>query len=488
MKKLISILLVLTMCLSMFTACGNKEEEQSPLNAAAEYLYTMYKDVEAVNYSTDYQVVSVVKIGEDTFKVTWTTDADEANVKIVAGETMTTIDVNNENPEEVKYTLTGTLEDAEGNKAEVKFDRHTPAAIVISDDLTPAQLLDIAYGLETGMKADTEATLTGVITSIDTAWSDQYSNITVTMVVEGDTARPIQCFRLKGDGAKDLAVGDTITVTGYFLNYNGKIEFDAGCNLDAVVKGEGNGTTGDESGSTDNSGSTDSGNSNSGSSNSGSSNSGSSNYSTAAEIIAAAYALEKGASLDKAYTLTGVISKINTAFSSQYNNISVTIIVDGDTEHPILCYRLKGDGADGLNPGDTITVTGTLTNYNGTIEFGQGCTLDDVDKTGQEVTKLTDPIEIVKAAYALEEGASFSYEVSLTGTISEIITPFGDGGYENITLVIKIAGIEDKPIICFRLKGDGADALQVGDTITVTGTLMNYGGDIEFGSGCTFVK
>ena len=36
----------------------------------------------------------------------------------------------------------------------------------------------------------------------------------------------------------ELAVGDTITVTGKIMNYNGKVEFDAKCNLDAVVKGK----------------------------------------------------------------------------------------------------------------------------------------------------------------------------------------------------------------------------------------------------------
>jgi hypothetical protein len=78
-----------------------------------------------------------------------------------------------------------------------------------------------------------------VISKIDTAWSEDYQNITVTMVVGGDAERPIMCYRLKGEGAKELAVGDTITVTGIMKNYKGTIEFDAGCTLDAVIKGEG---------------------------------------------------------------------------------------------------------------------------------------------------------------------------------------------------------------------------------------------------------
>jgi hypothetical protein len=50
-------------------------------------------------------------------------------------------------------------------------------------------------------------------------------------VVAGLENYPIMCYRLSGEGAKDLAVGDTITVTGILKNYKGTIEFDAGCTL-----------------------------------------------------------------------------------------------------------------------------------------------------------------------------------------------------------------------------------------------------------------
>lgn len=39
------------------------------------------------------------------------------------------------------------------------------------------------------------------------------------------------------------------------------------------------------------------------------------------------------------------------------------------------CYRLSGEGAETLAVGDTITVSGTIKNYKGTIEFDKGCTL-----------------------------------------------------------------------------------------------------------------
>lgn len=106
---------------------------------------------------------------------------------------------------------------------------------------TPTEIADIiacAYSLNPGQKIPGNITLTGEIVTIDTEWSTQYSNITVTIAVEGYADKPIQCFRLKsGDAdASTLEVGDTITVTGTLMNYNGTVEFNSGCVLDAVTK------------------------------------------------------------------------------------------------------------------------------------------------------------------------------------------------------------------------------------------------------------
>jgi len=107
----------------------------------------------------------------------------------------------------------------------------TEAPVVVPE--TPAEIVAAAYALEDGEALPYTSTLTGVINAINTEWSEQYGNITVTMTVEG---KDMMCYRLQGDGAKDLAIGDTITVTGTIKNYKGTIEFDAKCNLDAVVK------------------------------------------------------------------------------------------------------------------------------------------------------------------------------------------------------------------------------------------------------------
>ncbi len=101
---------------------------------------------------------------------------------------------------------------------------------------TPEEILNAAYALETGATLQGGSyTLTGVITSVDTAYSEQYKNITVTIQVGDMADKLIQCFRLKGDGAADLKVGDKITVTGSICNYNGKVEFNSGCTFVPVA-------------------------------------------------------------------------------------------------------------------------------------------------------------------------------------------------------------------------------------------------------------
>ena len=155
---------------------------------------------------------------------------------------------------------------------------------------------------------------------------------------DGKTEQPIMCYRLSGEGADKLAVGDKIGVYGTIKNYKGTIEFDTGCKLIAY------------------------------------------DAAAMARTVLSAYTLEDGLSMNGTATLTGVISNIDTAYSEEYKNITVTIVVAGMEDNAIMCYRLAGEGAAELAVGDTITVTGAIKNYKGTIEFDAGCSLDAVIK------------------------------------------------------------------------------------------------------------
>lgn len=352
---------------------------------------------------------------------------------------------------------------------------------------TPKEIIDALYALKDGESLSGTYTLTGKISKVDTAYSSKYENVTVTIVVDGSEGKPVQCFRMKGTGADKIGVGDVITVTGVLKHFNdGKnntYEFDAGCTLDKIVSQSGSTeTTAPETTAEE-------------------TKVDPPKPKTAEEILKAAYALAKGEALEGEYTLTGTITEVNTAYSSQYENVTVTIAVDGFSQYPVECFRLEGTGADTIKKNDKITVTGKIKNFDdgtdkGKVEFDKGCKLDKIDFVSEDTSpKLDTPEKIVKALYALKGEKTVSLDggpYTLTGKITKITTPY-DSVYKNITVVIAVEGLEEYPVMCYRLKGEGADTLAVGDVITVTGQLKFYyksadNFEYEFDSGCTFEK
>lgn len=156
---------------------------------------------------------------------------------------------------------------------------------------------------------------------------------------------------------------------------------------------------------------------------------------TQADIVNDAYALAKGATLGK-YTLTGVIVTVNEAYNSQYNNVTVTIVVAGLSDKPIECYHLKGTDVDKLAVNDTITVTGTIKNYNGKVEFDSATFTDRVVGTS---TVSVDANSSKNATVTLEDGmtsglngATFTFTVSVAD------------GHELVS--VKVNGVEVKAV------------------------------------------
>ncbi len=218
-------------------------------------------------------------------------------------------------------------------------------------------------------------------------------------------------------------------------------------------------------------------------------------------ILDATAILKSGETYANEVTLTGIVSefmKISNSedgtYNEQYGNISVKLMVAyNDTYKTIGCYHISGVGTADVQPGYTIKVTGFITNHNGSAQFAQDSKLEIV-KTGTdadiptiETEKLDTPEKILNAAYALAEGTALEGTHSLTGKITSIDEQYSTQ-YQNITVTITVDGFTDKPMKCYHLKGTGAENLKVGDTITVSGTIKNYYGTIEFDNGCTFTN
>lgn len=153
---------------------------------------------------------------------------------------------------------------------------------------------------------------------------------------------------------------------------------------------------------------------------------------TQADIVNDAWALAENTTLGT-FTLTGVIKSIDTPYDSGFGNLTVSIIVDGLTEKPMICFRMKGTGAESLMVNDTITVTGTIKNYNGKVEFDSGCTFKD--RVVGTSTVSVDANSSKNATVTLEDGMTSG----LNGSTFTFTVSVSDG-HELVS--VKVNGVE----------------------------------------------
>ena len=84
-----------------------------------------------------------------------------------------------------------------------------------------------------------EYTIEGYVTEIQTAYSDQYHNITFWMADEKDGGKVLEAYRAACASAEDaVRVGDKVKVTGALTKYNTTPEFAAGCTYEIIERGE----------------------------------------------------------------------------------------------------------------------------------------------------------------------------------------------------------------------------------------------------------
>ena len=334
MKKIIAMLTLLALCLSPVAGFAAEDENLASAKGLLDFWYKSKSRDKLTATAEDYEVVSQLMIDGVVYPVTWAVDTDQIQIT-PAEDGKYLVDVDEANPKELVYTLTATVTAPDGSTLEVPYQRVVPAAVL---DMSYADIVTAAYARDEGASMSKPQRLFGTVTAVNTAWSDEYKNITVTIQVGDLAEQTIQCFRLSGEGAKDLKEGDEITVEGTLKNYKGTIEFDAGCTLvpaDSVAS---------------------------------------------VKALIDGYALAEDAAMTAESTITGVVASLPTAWSDEYKNITVNLTVAGLEEYPIQCFRLSGEGADKLAEGDTVTVTGTLKNYKSTVEFDAGCTLVEVQK------------------------------------------------------------------------------------------------------------
>lgn len=141
MKKIISIILLLTLCLGLFAGCG--EEPTKPVSNLANakaLVFNTYKpaskdDVPAK--SNSFEVMASVLVEGEKFPVEWSVEVTAGakdSVKIVDGSTgYKKVEVPKNPTEAVEFTLTATVKDAQGNTETVSFKYIVPAVEAPTD-------------------------------------------------------------------------------------------------------------------------------------------------------------------------------------------------------------------------------------------------------------------------------------------------------------------------------------------------------------------
>lgn len=170
-----------------------------------------------------------------------------------------------------------------------------------------------------------------------------------------------------------------------------------------------------------------------------------------AVVIPAAYALGADQVLSGTYTLKGKIIA-SEGYNADYNDISVTIVVEGYEDFPIFCYQIKKD-ADKLQVGDTIAVQGTIKNYQGKkVEFDRPTLLAYEKATIDESAYVEMTIEEARNA---ELGA----KVKVTGVVAQIT--YASGMAPNGIYLV------DGTNSIYVYNNEVATSVAVGNTITI---------------------
>ncbi len=187
---------------------------------------------------------------------------------------------------------------------------------------------------------------------------------------------------------------------------------------------------------------------------------------TIANILAAAANLEHQAKLEGKYKVTGKVTEVTDAYSEQYKNVTF-VITDGT--NTLECYRAKGDEAANVVAGDTVVLVGEVQKYNEKIQLVYA----EIQSRKAEAA-ASGIASILEQAASLGDKEFLEGEFTVTGKVTEVTDGYSEQ-YKNISFKLS----DGAEILCYRAKGDEAANVAVGDTITLTGKVQNYGGTIE---------
>ena len=187
------------------------------------------------------------------------------------------------------------------------------------------------------------------------------------------------------------------------------------------------------------------------------------------------------------YELTGTITRIAIAYSSQYNNITYYI---ADETGETYVYRMSCEGvADplSLSAGDEITVQGKRSSYNGVAQMAQGGKyISHVDKEAPAPEAGTYTLDFSDVAnrtsYSTDEQVWEQNGIKLTNNKASSTSNVGDYSaparfYKSTSLKIEKEGMNKMVFLCNSGKNTGpadlkASVTDANATVTVEGMTV----------------
>lgn len=409
MKKILCLILALVLCFTVFVACDNTQKEDpaaTTLENATAYLKTMYKGY-LTNPETpaDYELVTSLMVDGQTYTVEWSVDNEAVKVVVAEDGSKVTVDIDEKSTAVAEYNLTAVVTAPDGTKGDpLTFKLKVPSA----------NFLPIADALKA--EDGTFVTVSGTVVLINTPWDDGYKNITVT--IEDENGDQLYLYRLSAK----VEVGDVLMVKGEMATYNGNRQMAQGCTAEIIGKEE-----------------------------------------VKTEYTEMTIPEALAADDNTLVCVKGTVKIINTAWSDQYKNISVTIVDEDGNE--LYLYRLSTK----VEQGDVLTVKGVMATYNGNRQIAQGAT---AEITGKQDIVLVYEEKTIPEVLALADGAL----VCVQGTVKSVDTEWSDD-YKNISVTIVDA--DGNELYLYRL----ATKVQAGDTLTVKGIVGSYEGKKQIVSG-----
>ena len=322
-------------------------------------------------------------------------------------------------------------------------------------------------------------TINGYVTSIQTAYSDQYHNITFWMADAADGGNVLEAFRAACAAEADApAVGDKVAVTGSLTKYNTTPEFAAGCTFTIIERAGGEEPPVEEEVVI-------------------------TDTLTVAEAITLGMALDSMGVSEEIYAIEGYVINPG-AFSLLYKNQSWYMADDATAAasdfQAYNCYPIQGNDTLKVLAGDKVQLVGKLKKYYNKnaaqyiieVEKGNASFISMAD--GDHTVVVT--TEEITVAQALEIGAALAdngvseKQYKIRGYVSAINVKASDAysdQYKNQSFYVAddatstAASNADGAFYVYRGKPETEAEIPVGTLVEFTCTIKKYvpaqGGD-----------